>query len=399
MEQNNHVDEISLRELIEILIKRKKFIATITTISILLAGVFSFFIIKPTYESSMMIMASDATDNGSTVLVDGNLDKMLDSISQYPKMNIETYKQQVKTPAVLSKTIDDLELGDKYTADSLANKITLETIKDTQLIIIKCIDDNPEEAARIANKVGENFIASVSENVKKRATSTSDYLASQIEIAENNLNEVLLEQKELLSQPRGSMELELELTAYLEQVTEYKTALNDLSIREEALDAAILASDSLPSGGSSLTLNQNTGRVTLENSKTTLKLELAEVESNIKNIEDKIVSLQESIEELQIEYQDKFYKEDNINQKVKIAKSTYDSFVKKYEEVRVTESAIIGEASLTVVSRGIASEVPVGPRKALNVAIGGVLGIMMGVFTALFTEYWQTTDKSKPVKD
>lgn len=399
MEQTNHMDEISLRELIEILIKRKKLIAIITAISISLAGVLSFLVIKPTYESRMMLMAAEATDNVSREKDYGNLDSMLDSISRYPKMNIETYKQQVKTPAVLSKTIQDLNIGDKYTVDSLERKITLDVIKDTQLIVIKCKDKNPEDAANIVNTIGKNFIVSVAESVKERATSTSTYLSAQIEIEKSKLDVALNEQKEFLSKPRGAAEVQLELDAYLDQITEYKTALNDLEVRKEALKASIEVAESAPTGGSSLTLNQNTGRVMLENSKTTLKLEMAEVESNIKVKQEKVINLQNEIEELQIEYQDKFYKEDELQQKVDIAKGTYDSFVKKFEEVKVTESAMIGEASVTVLSKAIAPEKPVAPRKALNVAIGGVLGVMVGVFTAFFTEYWQSTDKKKPMNN
>ena len=40
-------------------------------------------------------------------------------------------------------------------------------------------------------------------------------------------DEVLLEQKELLSQPRGASELSLELNAKLKQITEYKNQLKE----------------------------------------------------------------------------------------------------------------------------------------------------------------------------
>lgn len=393
MEQNNNLmGEISLRELIEILFKRKKMIAIITAISILAAGILSFMIIKPTYEAKMILMASNAVDKSNNLTDDGTIDMMLDVISQDPTMNIETYRQQVKTPAVLVKTIKDLHLEDEYNIDTLGDKITLETVKDTQLITIKKTGPNPDKASTIVNKVGENFIEAVADNVKSRATTTSKYVEAQMEVEKKNYDDALLELKELLSQPRGATELSLELDGKLYQITKYKTDLNDLSIRKDALNASINVAKTTPSNGSSITLNQNTGKILLDNSEKTLKLELAEVETNLVSIENKITQMQKDIEALQIEYQDRSHKESILNQKVHIAKNTYESFVKKYEELRVKESSQIGEASMTIISRAYPSTRPIGPRKALNLAIASVLGLMVGVFAAFFIEYWQATD-------
>lgn len=393
MEHNEIYDEISLRELIEALLKRKKMIAVITAISIIVTGVFSFLILKPTYESSMILMASDAAENKSVESLNGNVEQMLDSIAKYPAMNIETYRQQVNTPEVLSKTINDLGLEEDYTIQSLSNSITLETVKDTQLIKINVKNGDPEKAARIANKIGENFIVAVTNNAKSRASTTSNYLLTQMEVEKTKYDEALLEQKTLLSEPRGANELSMEINALLGQLTQYKTNINNYSIRKEALVASIAVAEATPGNGSSLILNQNTGRVLLDNSETTLKIELAEVESNLKSTSNKIEELQNELEKLQIEYQDKSHREGIVNQKVNIAQSTYESFVKKYEELRVAESAHIGDSSITIISRAHSNPNPIAPRKALNVAIGGVLGVMVGVFVAFFIEYWQATDK------
>ena len=402
MEQNTLIEEISLRELIEILLKRKKMIAVITATSILIAGILSFIVIKPTYEAKMILMASNAVDKSTNLVENSSIDMMLDVISQDPVMNIETYKQQVKTPAVLIKTIEDLSLEDEYNIGTLGEKITLETIKDTQLITIKTIGPDSDKAATIVNKVGENFIETVSDNVKSRVTTTSKYVEAQAELEKKNYDDALIELKELLSKPRGSRELGLELESKLQQITKYKTELNDLSIRRDALNASISVAEKSPSNGSSITLNQSTGRILLDNSEKTLKLELAEVEASIVSIENKIILIQKDIENLQVEYQDKSHKESIVNQKVSIAKNTYESFVKKYEELRVKESSQIGEASFTIISRAYPSTNPVAPRKALNIAIAIVLGLMAGIFTAFFIEYWQVTDtkeKQLPVKN
>ena len=397
MEQQYYQDEISLRELIEALLRQKRLIAIITIASVLLAGIYSFIILDPTYESRMMLMASNVNSQNTEMAVNGDVDKLLDAMTNIPTMNVESYRQQITTPEVLRKTIDELDLGDTYTIGGLARKIQLETVKDTQLITIKVEDTDPEMAAAIVNSVGENFIEYVSESTKNRANASSEYVANQMEIEKKNYDDALLEQKELLSQPRSSQEVQMELDAILTQLTEFKTEKNALEIRRDALNASISIAEGSPGNGSSLTLNQNTGRVILDSSETTLRMELAEVESQLKSIDMMIPELEKSVEELRVEYQDKYHKESIITQRVDRAKGIYESFLKKYEELRVTESAQIGEASVVVVSRAYAPVSPVGPRKALNMAIGLVLGLMIGVFAAFFIEYWKQsgTDSKK----
>ena len=157
MEHQNNYDEISLRELIEALLRQKKLIAVITAAAIALAGIYSFIILKPTYEASMLLMTS------STQLIDKELNtdsvgNLLDSITDIPGMNVQTYQQQILSPEVLDKTINDLGMGEDYTIRTLANKISIENIKDTSMIKIKMVSTEPDKASSIINSIGENFI-------------------------------------------------------------------------------------------------------------------------------------------------------------------------------------------------------------------------------------------------
>lgn len=392
------MEEISLRELIEILIKRKNIIIFITAFAVLAAGILSFFVLSPQYEAKMILMASNLSgqiqsngENGN-----GNVDSMLDAISQYPNMNLETYREQVKTPEVMRKTIEDLNLEKEYTADSLANSITLETVDSTELISIKMQNMDPEKAAQIVNKVGQNFIEVVENNVKKRANKASQDIERQMTIEKEKYDEALLEQKELLSQPRNADELQMELNAKLNQITSYKTKINDLTIREDELESAIVAAENDPSRTNSLTIRQSssnsgTMNLVLDDTEKALKIDLAEVQASIESTTNEIADIETDIEELRVELQDKAHKERLINQKVDIAQTTYEAFVEKYEELKVTESTEIGESSISVISSAHPSNNPVAPRKALNVAISLVLGVMIGVFVAFFMEYWQST--------
>lgn len=383
-------EEIELRQLIEILINRKKTIAMFTLGAILLAAIFSFVILDPTYEAKMVLMTSNLGGAESTKLDPAKVDDILNIMTQYPDMNLETYRQQIKSPSVLSKTIEDLNLQDKYNIESLGNKINLETIKDTQLITIKMEDSNPEEAANIINTLGNNFIEFVTRKAKERADKTFEYVKTQMEVEKDQYEDALLELKDILSQPRGAQELNLELESSFSQITEYKAKLNDLEIQREGLNCA-LAESKTSAGNGSLNARPNLeGALNISFDSTTkvIGVNLAEVNGQIENIKAQIEEIGKHIEKIQVEYQDKEYEENIVRQRTDIAKKTYESFVSKYEELRVAETAKVGELSINIISKAYPANNPVGPRKMLNLAIGAVLGLMIGVFVAFFREYW-----------
>ena len=90
------MEEIELRELIEILIRGKKIIAITTLIAVLIATVFSFIVLEPTYEVKMVLMTSNLGSNGNNTNLDpSNIEDMLDIMSQFPNLNLETYIEQI----------------------------------------------------------------------------------------------------------------------------------------------------------------------------------------------------------------------------------------------------------------------------------------------------------------
>lgn len=400
MEQNNISEEISLRELIEILIKRKRIIATITVVSLLMATVFSFFMLKPTYEVKTILMTSNLGNQLNTDVDMDKVDGLLKVMSQYPDMNLETYRQQIKAPEVLKKTIKDLHLEDEYKPSTLADQITLETIKDTQLITIKMTHTDSEKAATIVNTLGNNFISFVTEKAQERLAKNSEYVKNQMEAEKIKYEESLIELKDILSQPRGAKELELELNSSYDQITEFKSTLNELEVKRHGLVKAIEENNKFPNNKGSMIIKPNLGEnfnISFDDSTKVMKIDLAETEGRIASIKEQIEDLQKDIEKLQVEYQDKQYEEKIIKQKVDISQKTYESFVGKYEELKVSETAKLGELSINIISSAYPTTRPVGPRKALNLAISLVLGLMIGVFTAFFVEYWQSTsNETKP---
>ena len=217
--ENEHNDEIELRELIQILLDKKKIIGIITVVSLVVSFFYSYIILNPVYEATSTLMTSSINGGSQTSMDLARIDDMLNVMSQYPDMNMETYREQIKAPEVLSKTIEELGLEDKYTIESMGDRISLEIIKDTQMIRIKVQGEDPEKAALIVNTVSKNFIDFVTEKSKERAEATLEFVESQMEVEREKYEELLLELKEVLSQPRGATELGLELDKSYERIT------------------------------------------------------------------------------------------------------------------------------------------------------------------------------------
>lgn len=425
--QQYDYEEISLRELIETLIKGWKLIAIITAICVLVAGVYSFFIIDPTYEAKSVLMASFATDKLVNISKNGDsVEGILNTISTYPVLTIQTYKEQIKSPKILQQVIEDLNLSEKeITRVGLRDMIALEAIKDTNLIEIKVSSSDPELAANIANAMSTRFTEFVTDLSKQQASKSSKFLKAQIESEKSKLDEASLELKRIMAQPRGVDELASEQAAKLTLLSEYKVgvvekevALNKLkaglaaaeeelkntpqilvtnkSVSEDQLLGRIVSEKNNMSAveASSITMKNeevNINYIELSTKVAEYKILVSETTKELELMKSKIDQTQKEIEKIQSELAEKKHELNLVQRNVDIAQGTYDAFLKKYEEIRVAETTEMGESTINIVSPALVPIRPVGPRKMLNVAIAGVLGIMLGVFIAFFKEYWKNS--------
>lgn len=430
---NQNYDEISLRELIEVLFKGWKLIAVITAICIFFSGVFSFFIQEPTYEARTIMMASFATDKLTTMQSDTeNIAGILDTISAYPAMTIQTYKEQIESSKILQQVIDEMDLG-RYGINriKLRDMIELQTIKDTNLISVSITSKNPKLAADIANTLTKVFTASITEMTRQQASVSSQFLKQQLEAEKKNLDEANLELKEVLSQPRGADELKQEFDSKLLMLTSFKTQLIrkevELSKTKAGLAASEQALKSTPkvivtkkSVGQDPLLNQivseangtsakDTAQLTMESEEVNEayidlstkvsenKIAVSELSREIESIRTKIDATQKELETIQLELADKEHNQTLAKNNVDRVQKTYDSFLNKYEEIRIAESTEVGNSTINIISQAAMPEEPIGSGKVLNLAIAGVLGIMLGAFIAFFKEYWQVSGKQLEV--
>ena len=444
-QMNEGYDEISLREIIEVLLKGWRLIAIITAICVLFSSVFSFFIQEPVYEAKTILMASFAkatTPKGNTILMKSiDSDKLtnwqdnseeiagiLDSISANLTMNVQTYKEQIESSKILQQVIDEMDLGKiGINRSVLRGLVELETIKDTNLINIKVTHKDPMLAAEIANTLTKVFAASITDMTRQQTSKSAQFLKEQMEIEKRNLDEATLEQKEFLSQPRGVDELRQEFDSKLLMLTTFKTQLVEKEVELNKIIAGLTASEkelkntpqvivTKKSVGKDPLLNQiiaeangtsikDAAQITMESeeineeyislsTKTSeYKIAVSELSREIDMIITKIDTTQKELEVIQPDLADKEHNQALIQRKVELSQGIYGTFLNKYEEIRIAESIEIGDSTINIISQAAVPEGPTRPNKMLNLAIAGVLGIMIGAFIAFFKHYWQTSGK------
>ncbi|WP_161879553.1 YveK family protein [Alkalibacterium sp. MB6] len=164
-------EEISLVELFGILKKRMGWIINATLLGLLLAAVFTFFIATPTFSSTTQLLVNRTQQTEVIQQSDINTNLQL----------INTYKDIVRGPVILDEVRETLNLSESHA--SLADRISVSNQDNSQVFSIQVTDENPNNAAIIANTTATVF----QENLADIMNVDNITIISQ---AEPNLNPV-----------------------------------------------------------------------------------------------------------------------------------------------------------------------------------------------------------------
>ncbi|MFD4932104.1 YveK family protein [Peribacillus butanolivorans] len=138
-------ETISIKDIFQTLKKRWKLIMLLTLIAALISGTISYFLLTPVYQSSTQILVNQKKSGNQldSTQIRSNIDM------------INTYSVIIKSPAILEKVIDDLELP--QSVDQLSQKITINSQENSQVFSLTVQDSNPSKAVEIANAVSGTF--------------------------------------------------------------------------------------------------------------------------------------------------------------------------------------------------------------------------------------------------
>lgn len=151
-------------DLIELFNNIKKHTLLIIILGLLIGGIsygISSYVLTPKYNSNATMIISNSTNVDSQNMPQSNVE--LSQINAN-KALISTYSEIVKSRGIADKVISNLNLDMDY--EEFSEKVSIESVKDTQIISVMVVDTIPERAQDIANETANIFKDSIGDIMK-----------------------------------------------------------------------------------------------------------------------------------------------------------------------------------------------------------------------------------------
>ncbi len=441
MEHLKNNDEIfDLRQILLILRRRWLLIFSLTLVALITGWYLSFYVLTPLYETKTVFsVAQETASKPSASKNNTGMEGMIDSMSQLPEMSINSYMVQLKNEAFLERVLKKLELDKKgYTVASLANSISVNSVKDTNLIELRILGTDPYLAAKMANTTADEFLDFITENNELQLTRSVDFIKKQAEKTRQELQQTQGKLNSAKADPRGIAILEQIVSAKTADLAKYQSQLLQANMEfQQSLAAKLQAEQKLAlttqilktkdttettrpgettesvttkddvyetktytSTGPVTTSTMVFGELvnpaytdleTLMNSKT---VALVEKQVEISHLQPMLAQLTTELNALQTELGQK---KSTIEQAQKDAVRLEETNVllqQKLDESKVGTLMKLGTNNISVVSHANIPRVPVKPDKTKNMAASAALGLMGSVSLAFFLNYLDNTIKS-----
>ena len=120
-----------------------------------------------------------------------DISTMLDSMLNYQQMSMEALLARVKSPQVLNRVIEKLELDPEiYTLDKMRSILTVNNENGTNVIEIKAKEQDPKLSADIANAVAQELIQNITIQNNKQTQLLKKYVEQLISLEEEKIDEL-----------------------------------------------------------------------------------------------------------------------------------------------------------------------------------------------------------------
>lgn len=432
--------ELELRDIFKIIYRHRLSILIFLVLA-LVGALVANEIAAPVYEAKTQVLVKGEKSAQQLVLQD-----VVPGSS--PDRDLQNYIQILKSDTVLQKAT-----GSPQKAAALKEKLKVEPVTGSDLIVVSVEGEDPKEIATLANEIVVAFSARLAEMSRQQAHSARNFIEEQLELVQGDLAEAE-ERLKAYKEDQQILAPEKEIAEMISQVSRIGAA------KEEARLAKLEAQMQLSSLGrdltqeektilSSTTLSRNPLIAQLEGKIGALEVELAGAQEKYtkkhptiisleaelaqaqrelnkqvaqvvnsqtkglnptyQGIEEKLISLkalqlgmqakEDALSQLQLETEGEMghlpYKElelARLARDVKVREEIYLMLSQRREEVRITEAMQTGDVH--VVDPATAPVFPIKPRKMLNFAISFLLAVFIGIGWAFFMEYIDDTIKT-----
>ena len=146
------MDEINVKELFRYILAKFYVVLLILAVVVAIGEIYSVYLKTPMYQSTtkLVLTASESSANNTAIT---NSDVTLSNNL------VKTYSEIVTSRDVMTKVISNLGLSDS--PEGLANRVTVSSVSNTQIISVVVSDADAEQAQKIANEIAKVFKAEI----------------------------------------------------------------------------------------------------------------------------------------------------------------------------------------------------------------------------------------------
>ena len=146
----NNEQGISLTDIVSIIKERLWLIGIITVGAVLIIGLVSYFVIRPTYEAKTSIIVGKPQSSTAE-------SSQYNDVMMYQNL-VKTYSEIAKSDLVAKGALGIL--NSNLTLNQIKDSVTVSPKTGTQILIFSAKSKNPDEAFNVINAITTSFIAS-----------------------------------------------------------------------------------------------------------------------------------------------------------------------------------------------------------------------------------------------
>ncbi len=408
-------DEIDLRAYLEVLWRGRFAIVTVTLGGVLLAFLVSRFLLTRVYEASVLLVVE------AKAALPSNEMPQLPQLVAAALMPLDArgYQEIVQSPAfqdLVDRRGQELfGVRDNYS-------VSARVVPQTALVELSAEASRPEWAARLANEAALLLLQEADRLNRSRLERALALLEGQIAQARADLDMALQALQEFTLRGPNVDERQNELNAKLSLLAEYQKRLTQLDVllttettKLGELQAQLagepplltlkkaLSPEATALGQAIRGLGLSIGEPVMslddeqpnpvyvdlrsrlavqEVTVAGLRAEREQVSAAVERLSQEVQRLSSDLVTLQAQRRE-------LTWQVDTARRTYETAVTQYEVQKAVLAARFGESALTLVRDAPVPRSPSRPRTALNMAVAGLLGLMLSVFGVFVAEMWR----------
>jgi succinoglycan biosynthesis transport protein ExoP len=413
-------EEIDLRAYIAVLLKYKFWIAGLALVAALAAMAVSF-LLPPAYEAVALVAITKPR-------YAMQFDPRVQTVSNV-QPSYKAYPALAMGDELVSALVEDLKPvleEEECSVRACREMMEAENGGDPSIVRLTVTNGDPERSALIVNRWAELFVKAANDlygqSAKElaffeaqlaeaeaalskaeqdligfRARDDAAILETQLNNKQASLEEYLgiIRSLRLIVQDARSMQDRLRLQdasariSLSDELTTLLLEIDTLGSAQKRGSGDSVEASALPvqiqiagqEGLSDKTVGQQIAL--LDSLIATLGTKLTALETEAESLEPDILTLQEELQQTRTEG-------DRLELTKGVAQETVMTLSRKVAETRIATQDEAGDVRLA--SRATVPDEPVSPRKLLNTAVAGALGLFLGVFGVFAIEYWRSGD-------